>query len=312
MSNKALNSTKYSTSDTDSWFTTPDLIHSEISHYMPCLKDKIVLCNANDPVQSAFTSYFINNFHSLQLKRLISVSYIHSKLHSLFPLPQFPQSYVLEYDGSSHTVTPTTSGDFRDPLLSPLWKMADVVVTNPPFSLFREFFELLISHHKQFLVLSNLHAVTYNSIFPHIQDYSVHLGYNAGNMFFRVLPDSNSISKPNGYFKRIGTGAWLTNLPVENRPPLILTNPYSPECYPFYDNTNVIHVDKVANIPLNYPGTMGVPITFLKYFTPDLFTIVGKADHGSAQFDLFVPFLNRRKMFKRILIKHNVPLTNVN
>ena len=124
-------------------------------------------------------------------------------------------------------------------------------------------------------------------------------------MFFRVIPDSKSIAKPNGHYKRIGTGAWLTNLPVTQRPSLALTKSYNPQQYPFYDNTNVIHVDKVDNIPLDYSGTMGVPITFLKYFTPNLFTIVGKADHGSPrEFDLFTPFLNHKKMFKRLLIKY--------
>lgn len=313
MSNQLLNRAKYH-STSDGWYTTYEAVEKELTHYN--FENQHILCNADDPIESAFTCYFITNFHQLKLKQLTCISYAHSNLRGLYQLnhPQWEQlsqlntGYVIQMTANNRSFHQLQGdGSFDSTEVVPYWEQADIICTNPPFSKFRKFFDLILYYNKSYLLICNLNAITYINVFPQIINESAHLGYNCG-MKFRVSPDDSSAShkwkdKIGQCWKSLGTAVWLTNLPVIKRPKLILTCNYSPELYPKYDDQDVIHVDKLANIPKDYPGIMGVPITYLRYHDPQQFKIVGLADHGSRFNDLFVPSINGKKIFKKLLIQ---------
>lgn len=293
MSNATLTRAKRQSSD--NWYTTYESVESELSHYVPQFRGKRVLCNADDPIESAFTCYFIHNFQRLQLKSLTCIAYAPSKLRSLYQIHHsLPESYVIHVDSGGKSTVPLKSGEFDSDEVQPYWENADIVCTNPPFSKFRRFFDLIQHHQVHYLIISNLNAVTYTNVFPYIHSGSAKLGYNWG-MKFRVPTDEQS----GGW---LGTAVWLTDLQVTHRP-LILTRQYSPELYPKYDGRDVIHVDKVINIPKDYLGVMGVPITYLRYHNPAIYQIVGQANHGNRPEDLFVPRINGKRIFKKLLIQ---------
>lgn len=203
------------------------------------------------------------------------------------------------------------NGDFRSEECIEYLKECDICCTNPPFSLFAALFSLLVKYDKRFLLIGNQNAITYKEIFPYIKEDKAWVGYRFGDMAFRVpadTPPRNTrfwIDESGQKWRSLGNAMWLTNLDIPRRhQKLVLTQYYVPEKYPKYDNFDGINVRKVADIPMDYDGIMGVPITYLKYHNGSQFEIVGEANHGSDnEFDLFKPKINGKELFKRILIR---------
>lgn len=343
--NSILNSAKYSTNNTDEWYTTYETIAEEMEHYTKQFRGKIVLCNCDDPFESNFCFYFLKNFNKLQLKKLICTSYAGSKLDQIKNNIQMTleacfdtgepikigQGYVLtitkvpgnvgeEVDDA--TIKKLLSrkgvikklegnGDFRTDECIKYLKQCDICCTNPPFSLFTDLFSLLVKYDKQYLLICNQNAITYKEIFPYIKENKAWVGYRFGDMAFRVPAETEPrntrfwIDEFGQKWRSIGNAMWLTNIDIERRyQKLILTKSYDPGEYPKYDNFDGINVKKVADIPFDYDGIMGVPITYIKYHNGSQFEIVGEANHGSDnEFDLFKPIVNGKELFKRILIR---------
>ncbi len=203
------------------------------------------------------------------------------------------------------------NGDFRSDECLKYLKKCDICCTNPPFSLFSALFSLLVKYDKQFLLIGNQNAITYKEIFPYIKENKAWVGYRFGDMAFRVPKDTEPrktrfwVDDQGQKWRSLGNAMWLTNLDISKRhKELKLTQTYDEDVYPKYDDYDAINVSRVANIPMDYDGIMGVPITFLKYHNGSQFEIVGEANHGSDnEFDLFKPKINGKEQFKRILIR---------
>jgi hypothetical protein len=202
-------------------------------------------------------------------------------------------------------------GDFRSPECVELLKQADIVVTNPPFSLFREYMAQLMEYKKAFLIVGNQNATGYKEIFPLIRDNIVWLGYNNGHFWFAV-PDTYEEKKTdfkideNGQkWRRMGNICFFTNLDIDKRhEDMTLFRTYSPEAYPKYDNYDAINVNRTLDIPCDYYGVMGVPITFMQYYNPEQFEIVGDSRyHDGQDFSDDINFINGKGLYRRILIK---------
>ena len=254
----------------DEFYTQLSDVENELVHYREHFKGKTVFCNCDDPTWSAFWKYFHLNFGFLGLKRLISTHYDKEQ-----------STYMMEYlggddnDVSVGTKTPLKgNGDFRNEECLELLRQSDIVVTNPPFSLFREFVGTLMEYGKKFIVIGNKNAVTYKEMLPLLRSDEVWLGYYSPSEF----------GTPSGTTKKInGLSRWFTNLDIQKRHEnLILYKHYSPDEYPKYDNYDAINVDKVGEIPLDYDGVMGVPITFLDKYNPEQFEIIGMSANADA------------------------------
>ncbi|MRJ10079.1 restriction endonuclease subunit M [Ornithobacterium rhinotracheale] len=275
----------------DEFYTQLSDIENELKHYAHHFKDKVVYCNCDDPRISNFFHYFSYNFERLGLKKLITTCYKNQQM-DLFSQGEAEEAIMLEYTGDkngNHTpdpdeigVTPLKGdGDFRSPESIEILKQADIVVTNPPFSLFREYIAQLIEYDKKFLVIGSMNAITYKEIFPLISANKMWLGYGfrGGNAYFETTQPKENFAK--GVYNE-DTGLvkfrnvhWFTNLDHNKRhEKLILYKKYTPEEYPKYDNYDAINVNKVAEIPCDYDGVMGVPITFLDKYNPEQFEIV--------------------------------------
>ena len=266
----------------DEFYTQLTDVAKELMHYKAHFKDKIVFCNCDDPTWSAFWKYFHLNFAELGLKKLISTHYDREEA-----------TYKMEYTGGDDNnievgvKTPLEgNGDFRNKECLDLLDESDIVVTNPPFSLFREYVATLIEHEKKFLIIGNQNAITYKEIFPLIRNNKIWWGVGNCVRWF-LIPDSTNMKfKINEYGERIAEGArsrWWTNIDNEKRhEKLILWKHYTSDDYPKYDNYDAINVDKVSEIPCDYDGVMGVPITFLDKYNPEQFEIVSfrKGDDG--------------------------------
>ncbi|XME01985.1 adenine-specific methyltransferase EcoRI family protein [Lachnospiraceae bacterium C1.1] len=339
--NSILNKAK-SAKDNDEFYTTYETVEKEVSHYVKEFKGKTVLCNCDDPFESSFSKFFIKNFNYLGLKGLICTSYCASRVlgtnSNLVDMRGEPLSndngYVMVLTKVSADINPNSSdeavhdflksqnsvrklvgdGDFRSDECVEYLKLSDIVVTNPPFSLFRELIALATEYEKQFLVIGNQNAITYKEIFPLIQENKAWIGYQFGDMSFRVPQDSEPrktrfwIDENGQKWRSLGNAMWLTNIDMNRRHErLILTEHFDESIYPKYDSYDAVEVSKVANIPMDYDGIMGVPITFLNKYNPEQFEIVGEANHGSDNsFDLFKPTINGKLKFKRILIRNKV------
>jgi len=246
----------------DEFYTRLTDVSKELMHYKQHFKDKIVLCNCDEPTWSAFWKYFHLNFSALGLKKLISTHYDKTE-----------PTYKMEYTGGDDNdievgvKTPLEgNGDFRNQECLDLLDEADIVVTNPPFSLFREYVAVLMEHQKKFLIIGNKNAITYKEFFPLLKENKVWLGFTNAKEFLR----------PDGSIKKFVNTGWFTNLDINKcHEKLILWKNYTPEEYPKYDNYDAINVDKVSEIPCDYDGVMGVPITFLDKYNPDQFEIIG-------------------------------------
>lgn len=317
----------------DEFYTTYETIESELKHYTNHFKDKVVLCNCDDPFESNFCKYFLRNFNRLGLKRLICTSYKLSKLRNT----RSRKGYVLDVvkiDAKDEELTDEFlisfikeancirklkgDGDFRSQECIDYLIESDIVVTNPPFSLFKELISLLILYKKSYLLIGNQNALTYKEVFPLIQNNLAWTGYQFGEMRFRV-PKS---SEPRSYrywedesgqkWRSLGNAMWLTNLDIERRHQFIeLKKSYNPSEYPKYDNYDAINVKTIKDIPYDYSGIMGVPITFLNRYNSEQFELIGEANHGSDnEYDLFRPTINGKDLFKRILIRNRNPIKN--
>lgn len=263
--NKNLHKAK--TAKNDEFYTQLTDVSKELMHYKQHFKDKIVLCNCDDPTWSAFWKYFHLNFEVLGLKKLISTHYDKTQ-----------PTYKMEYTGGDDNdvevgvKTPLEgNGDFRNQECLDLLDKADIIVTNPPFSLFREYVDVLMEHEKQFLIIGNKNAITYKEFFPLLRRNKVWLGCTNVKEFLQ----------PDGSIKKFGNIGWFTNLDVAKRhEKLILWKYYTPEEYPKYDNYDAINVNKVSDIPVDYDNVMGVPITFLDKYNPEQFEILGITCRG--------------------------------
>lgn len=279
----------------DEFYTQLADIERELKHYKSHFRDKVVYCNCDDPRVSDFFHYFSYNFEKLGLKKLIATCYKNQEV-DLFSENASEQAIYLEYEGDKNgSGVPDLEeigiehlrgdGDFRSPEAIELLQQSDIVVTNPPFSLFREYVAQLVEYDKKFLIIGNMNALTYKEIWPLIQAEKLWLGVTrtgTGQMWFRVKDDApvrTGQRVENGVrYQTVGNSAWFTNLEHSKRhEPLTLYKTYSPEECPAYDNYDAIDVSKAVDIPVDYAGVMGVPITYLGRHNPDQFEIVGIA-----------------------------------
>lgn len=300
----------------DEFYTRLEDISEELHYYKDKFVDKVVLCNCDNPKLSNFWKYFHFNFEDLRLKKVIATYYE----------PKSTRSYKIEYSGGNDdnidygTVTPLDSnGDFRSIECIDLLNDADIVVTNPPFSLFREYVGILMEHHKKFIIVGNVNAYKYKEIFPLIQQNKIWLGCRSLNrdMYFDV-PDERKEwlvenKKEGSAYKiidgvvmgRLASACWYTNIDHEKRHKVFETQHlYNSNTYPKYDTFDAININKVSEIPMDYNGIMGVPITFLDKYNPEQFEIVGELNHGSdGDFDLAKPILNGKELYPRVAIR---------
>ena len=292
----------------DEFYTRIEDVEAELYHYRDHFQDKTVYLNCDDQ-SSAFWQYFSGRFDDLGLRRLVATKYPDGL--------QFRQDrgeglQVIQLEGD---------GDFRSAECVEMLKQSGIVVTNPPFSLFREYVAQLIEHDKKFLILGNMNAITYKGVWPLIQGGQLWLGstnFNNG-MFFEVSPGweySASYNFPREMdgrpVCRVASICWFTNLDHARRhEELPLWKRYTPEEYPKYDNYDAINVNKVKEIPQDYDGVMGVPITFLDKFNPDQFEILGASDNGAVPDTMKLshfkahnePYVGGKKVYKRIFVK---------
>jgi len=297
----------------DEFYTQLSDIEKELKHYGEHFKGKVVYCNCDDPSVSKFFHYFTYNFEKLGLKKLIATCYRNQQV-DMFSQNDAEAAICLEYTGDKNgNRVPDLDeigvrllegdGDFRSEECIELLKQADVVVTNPPFSLFREYVEQLVEYGKKFLVVGNQNAITYKEIFKLIKDGKVWLGHNCNKtMKFKVPEDY--VSDDEG-FAVVPAISWYTNLLTKKRTEsLILYKTYSEDEYPHYDNYDAIEVSKVKNIPMDYEFEMGVPITFLDKHNPEQFEIVGQMVTTMVdEYNYGYPYVNGKKKYARILIR---------
>lgn len=338
----------------DEFYTQLSDIEKELKHYKEQFKDKVVYCNADDPFESNFFKYFASNFNSLGLKKLIATSYAGSPFVggqiSLLDIEGLKDAKVKEpmkieinevkdnnEDGAidlsdvawllknkKNVTSPLKeNGDFRSDEAVEILKEADIVVTNPPFSLFREYVAQLEEYNKKFLIIGNINAISYKEIFKLLKENKIWLGasIHSGDREFRV-PDYYPLNASgcrvgeNGHkYIRVKGVRWYTNLDYKERyEDLILYKKYNKEEYPKYDNYDAINVDVTKDIPMDYEGVMGVPITFIDKYNPNQFEILGlSASAGYNEEVVGIPFLgekdarpliNGKTTYARIFIKH--------
>ncbi|MCL2061326.1 MAG: adenine-specific methyltransferase EcoRI family protein [Firmicutes bacterium] len=296
----------------DEFYTLLADIEKEMRHYKEQFRGKVIFCNCDDPYESNFFKYFALNFNYLELKKLIATCYIGSPIAnrqlSLFDYEtvenkttRTPHKIVINeaidenQDGAfdlqdivtslasneKNTLTRLSGdGDFRSSECVELLKQADIVVTNPPFSLFREYVAQLVDYNKNFIIIGNTNALTYKEIFKLFKENKIRTGYTNFNigMHFIVPDEYDSFQKIENGKKivRVSTSCWFTNLDVEKHlEKLTLYKNYSPKKYPRYENYNAINCDTYTDIPCDYFGAMGVPITFLDKYNPEQFEIIG-------------------------------------
>lgn len=304
MANSNLHSAKKNKED--EFYTQLSDIEKELKHYREHFKDKVVFCNCDDPEESNFWWYFKINFDFLGLKKLITTHYDESSITKKLII----DSANRNKDGNPKEVVVNLkgNGDFRSPESIELLKESDIVVTNPPFSLFREYLATLMEYDKQFLIIGSQNAVTYRDIFTYIKNNELWLGNNYGDMSFMV-PDHYEPRKTrywedsNGQkWRSMGNMVWYTNLTHRKRyEELILVKRLSDGQYDEYDNYPGINVNTVKDIPTDYDGAMGVPITFLNKYNPEQFDIV-QFRKGNDGRDLRLK--SGKEPYFRILIKH--------
>lgn len=356
MSNDSVNKAKVEKND--EFYTLFEDIEKELIYYKNYFKNKVVYCNCDDPYKSNFFKYFALNFDSLGLKRLICTCYAEKQykvdlfgtLNNCTTLNKYPykaelNSSIKDYDGDGvvtlndvelylkdknhHDITLLKgNGDFRSSECIEILNESDIVVTNPPFSLFREFIVQLMKYGKQFIILGNMNAVTYKEIFPLLMENQVWLGYHGGHTWFgtpdeyqvpeRYLTTDKKKMRSNGYmidengcvWRNLGNICWFTNLDIPKRhQPLNLYGNYlcHADKYPKYDNYDAINVDRVEDIPCDYTGIMGVPITFIDKYCSEQFELIGhesdlcgNGGDGLAEGAFIV---NGIGVYKRILIR---------
>ena len=283
-----LNLRKASTAKKDEFYTQLTDIEKELKNYKEHFKNKVVFCNCDDPRISNFFHYFSYNFKKLGLKKLIATCY-KSRNADLFSDNSSERAIYLEYSGDNSDNIPKPEdigikylegdGDFRSKECIELLKESDIVVTNPPFSLFREYVAQLIEYDKKFIIVGHQNAISYKEIFKLIKENKIWLGYGftggAAHFINKHYQDYASAGNHKEGMIRVSGVVWFTNLEIQKRhQDLILYKKYNPIEYPKYDYYDAINIDKTKDIPLDYDGAMGVPITFLDKYSPDQFEII--------------------------------------
>ncbi|SNB28374.1 Modification methylase EcoRI [Flavobacterium psychrophilum] len=326
--NKSLSQAK--NNKEDEFYTQLSDIDKELKHYRKHFKDKVVYCNCDDPRISNFFIYFSLNFEKLGLKKLITTCFKNQE-RDLFSENKSEKAIYLEYNGDKNgnnipdaeeigTIPLNGDGDFRSKESIDLLTQADIVVTNPPFSLFREYLSQLIDHDKKFIIIGSQNAVTYKEVFSLIKENKIWLGNNSGDMEFKVPSyyeerETRYRQDQDGQkWRSLGNICWFTNLDISKRhQDLILYKTYNQEEYPKYDNYDAINVNKVAEIPMDYKEAMGVPITFLDKYNPNQFEIISSNDIRTNE---KIPFkehglikdkdgtINGKPTYVRIVMKH--------
>lgn len=348
------------TAKKDDFYTEMSDIERELQHYWSHFRGKVVFCNCDDPYESNFFKYFALHFNHLGLKKLICTCYNGSPVQGNELIIDFgdfsdePKKVAfkgeitevkdLNGDGAldlsdvryllqnnKNVISILKTGDFRDPECIELLNEADIIVTNPPFSLFREYIALLMKYEKKFLIVGHQNAITYKEVFPLLQSNQIWLGYGfkgGAAHFFSPYEDKATAGDHRENMIRVSGVNWFTNLEIPKRnEDLDLVCRYSPEEYPHYDNYNAINVSKTQDIPCNYEGIMGVPITFLDKYNPNQFEIVWQASgntRASAPSSVLkevgyksVPedrggcgVVNGKRQYSRILIRNKHPKIN--
>lgn len=344
--NDTLHSAKKNTKD--EFYTQYKDVSDECVHYRPHFKGKVIYCNCDDPTWSNFWRFFHNNFKSLGLKKLIATHYAEGERDSYAMVYEGGNDFDMEL-GQSIPIHADDgfpeegycAGDFRSKDCIALLEESDIVCTNPPFSLWRPYFKQLMEYKKKFIIIGNQNAITYKEVFPYIKNNELWLGYrfnkrvNGKNMTFRV-PDDYPLSgtevfqdeNNNKYVSVAGTG-WFTNLDIKKRHDGLwhiggkfdqtLAHKYYEGFewkYPKYDNYDAINVDKTKEIPIDYPGVMGVPITWLDKYNPDEFEIIDINPHFFMMVEQGLPKIKqltlknvgRKDPYARILIKNKNPI----
>ena len=280
----------------DEFYTQLSDIERELKHYKQHFKGKVVYCNCDDPRISNFFHYFSYNFEKLGLKKLITTCYKNQDM-DLFSKNDSEEAIYLEYKGDKNGnnvpdieeigIKPLKEdGDFRSEESIELLKQADIVVTNPPFSLFREYIAQLIEYDKKFIIIGNINTISYKESFELIKENKLWLGYNTVRHF----------AQPDGSIYETARTFWYTNLDIAKRHEnLILYKTYNSEEYPKYNNYDAINISKTKDIPLNYKNVMGVPITFLDKYNPEQFEILGMASSAGYNAEVVgIPFLGEK------------------
>ena len=318
MANKNNNLNTAKKANKDEFYTQLVDIENELKHYKAHFEGKTVLCNCDDPRVSNFFHYFSHNFEALKLKKLITTCYKNQQ-RDLFSNNDSERAIWLEYlgDRNGNRVPDPEEigihyfkgdGDFRSPECIELLKEADIVVTNPPFSLFREYVAQLMKYEKKFVIVGHQNAITYKEIFPLIKENKLWLGYGfrggAGH-FISNYEDTASAGDHREGMIRVSGVNWFTNLEIpKHHEDLVLYKTYNSDEYPKYDNYDAINVNKTSEIPMDYDGVMGVPITFLDKYNPDQFEIVGLDRYVEDNPKYGHRFtLNGKETYARILIR---------
>lgn len=311
----------------DEFYTQLSDIEKELSHYKEYFRGKTILCNCDDPRISNFFRYFALNFNEFGIKKIISTCYKNQDV-DLFTQNDCEKAVYIEYTGNPDDPTSTDfstievkklkgDGDFRSQECIDLLKQADIVVTNPPFSLFREYVTQLIEYSKKFIIIGNQNAISYKEIFKLFKENKIWLGYKSGDMAFRV-PDNSEprttrfwIDEKGNKWRSMGNVCWYTNLDTTKRhEDLILYKTYSAEEYPKFDNYDAINVNKTSDIPLDYDGLMGVPITFFDKYNPEQFEVIDGIGRYSIlnneetkKAGRYLSMINGKAIYFRIIIK---------
>lgn len=317
MSNKNLKQAK--AAKKDEFYTQLSDIEQELYNYRDFFKGKTVLCNCDDPRVSNFFVYFSTYFGVLGLKRLITTCY-KSQNPDLFSQNDSEKAIWLDYNGEKNDGRVPTAeqigikqlqsdGDFRSKECIELLKQSDVVVTNPPFSLFREYVAQLMEYDKKFVIIGHQNAITYKEIFKLIKENKMWLGYGfkggAGYFINKCYTDYATASEHKDGMIRVSGVNWFTNIDIKKQhEPLLLVDTYTADKYPKYDNYDAINIDKTSDIPCDYDGVMGVPITFLDKYCPEQFEILGDSRyHDNQDFADDINIINGKMLYRRILIR---------
>ena len=324
--NTNLNLRKASTAKKDEFYTQLSDIERELKHYKKHFKDKVVLCNCDDPRVSNFFHFFSYNFEKFGLKKLIATCYKNQD-SDLFSQNNSERAIYLEYTGdkSGNNVPDAEEigikhllgdGDFRSKECIELLKQADIVVTNPPFSLFREYVSQLVEYDKKFVIIGHQNAITYKEIFKLIKENKIWLGFGftggAGHFINTQYENYATATDKKEGMIRVSGVHWFTNLDINKRhEDLILYKNYTPEEYPKYDHYDGINVDKTKDIPMDYKGNMGVPITFLDKYNPEQFEIIDGLNRYSIlegptpeTQGKYLSQVNGKPIYVRIIIKN--------
>jgi hypothetical protein len=309
---------KANRSKNDDFYTQLSDIEKELRHYKKYFDGKVIFCNCDDPRVSNFFYYFSYNFEKIGLKKLITTCYKNQNAE-LFSQNDTERAIYLEYEGDkngNNIPDPKEigikylqgDGDFHSKECIELLKQSDIVVTNPPFSLFREYIAQLVEYDKKFIIIGHQNAIGYKEIFKLIRSNKIWLGYgfnrNCAHFINRHYKDYAADQDHKDGLIRVSGVQWFTNLDIDKRhEELILYKKYSPQEYFKYENYDAINIDQTKDIPMDYPGHMGVPITFLNKYNPDQFEIIGLGIASSGTEIGVRPYKEEHKRYRKLIQK---------